>query len=298
MSFAIKDEHGKTIIQKGQKLLGSDSPELIVKDISEKRREYTMCISSSAPDRSGDVVVQEGISFKNYDRNSVILWAHRHDLIPCGRCIEHWQAESGGVTKTFMRIQHSESEDSMKVFNAVKSGYLKASSIGFLNLKSEKIPQADGKDKSSIFGEPTKFLETELIEVSICPVGMSADALVQMTASGRLPAFYKSCGDCARCTCNDNEIDLLDKEKIRGLVNTALVNEVHIERALKALDADDEVDILVREDEEEEVDLDDFPDGDDLDDDLDDLDLTDAETKLLVQHAVREALRSALGRLD
>ncbi len=256
MSYIIKDQHGNPRTHQGQKLLGADSSEAVVKDVSAQRRTYTMCISSENPDRSGEIIIQSGIDFGNYNLNGVILWAHHLDEIPCARCVEHWMETKDGIAKTFMTIQHSETDDSMKVFNAVKSGFLKASSIGFISRRSEKISQK-GKNRPSIFGEPLRHLEIELIEVSICSVGMSADALVQMNIGGL--NFFKSCGDCARCTCNgEDDLDELERDC----------------RMQAALDALDDID-------------DDF-----ADDDLDLDDLNPEELRLAVQLGVRQALRS------
>ena len=209
MSFVIKDRHGNARIHRDQEVLGSDSSEAVVRDISAQTRSFTICASSDRKDRMGDIVVQSGLDMTNFDKNPVILWAHQHSEIPIGRCVQHFQDKKGTVTRTMMRVQLSAAEDAQKVFDAVRDGFLKSASIGFIPLKTEKIEQDKDEDKPPFYN-PTRFLKSELLECSICSVGANPDAtmaLKDMAAKGRLPATYcKGCGNCARCDQKEGSI--------------------------------------------------------------------------------------------
>ncbi len=132
MSYIIKDNKGNPIIQGGQKMRGSDSPDAVVRDIEPRQREFTICASSDNVDRLGDRIIQTGIDYKNFNKNPCILWAHEMHSIPIGRCVRHWMEQDGKTTRTMMRIKMSEAEDASKVFDAVKNGYLRSASVGFI----------------------------------------------------------------------------------------------------------------------------------------------------------------------
>ncbi len=261
MSFTIKDEQGNPVTRNGKNLLGLDSL-MELRDLSVERRSFTITVSTSDVDRFGDVVVQEKLDTENFDKNPVILWSHQMQNLPIGRCEQHWTEKDGSVTKTRMRIKMADHEFAAQVFDLVRDGFLKSASIGFLPRETEEIPQ-DKDRKHELFHTPTKFLESELIETSLCNVPANASCLTAMKSmveNGRLPAYAI------------NGLDLPDDDVDRELEE--LVSEWRLDKALKALD-----------------------DVEDKDLDLDEEDLGDV-SRAELEALIKVAVRSALGRLD
>jgi len=192
MSYVLKNESGQPFLHSGKKVLGSDSPMHEVRDISAIDKTFSICASSSRRDRLKDEVVQEGLDWKNWMKNPVILWSHRMDAIPIGKGVGNpWREKEGKVTKTFIRIKMAGHEDAVKIFDAVKEGFLRSASIGFIPLEMEKIEDKES-DSPSFFSEPTRFLKSEILETSICSVPANADCLVgmkSMVQKGQLPAY-------------------------------------------------------------------------------------------------------------
>ena len=57
-------------------------------------KSITFRASIESEDRAGDVIKAEGWELDNYRQNPVVLWAHRHDLLPIGKSVDIW-VESG-----------------------------------------------------------------------------------------------------------------------------------------------------------------------------------------------------------
>ncbi len=55
---------------------------------SHGKDSLTLQASIESEDRAGDVIRAEGWELDNYRLNPVILWTHRHDLLPVGKSID------------------------------------------------------------------------------------------------------------------------------------------------------------------------------------------------------------------
>jgi HK97 family phage prohead protease len=266
MSFIIKDEMGNPIIRNGKNLMGLDSA-MEIRDLSVERREFTITACTSETDRFGDCVIQEKLDMTNYDNNPIILWSHQMGELPLGKCVSHWIEKDENVSKTKMKIKMADHEFADKVFDLIAHGFLKSASIGFLPLKTEEIPQ-DGDQKQPLFHNPTKYLESELLETSICNIPANPGCLMAMKSmveNGRLPASI-----------------------LKGLQDGGHRNW-KLEAAIDRLGDLEDEDL---DDEDLSEILDEIED-DEMDNELTD-DFNKAETEALVCVALREAL----GRLD
>jgi len=270
MSFIIKDEMGNPITRNGKNLMGLDSA-MEIRDLSVERREFTITASTSEIDRFGDQVLQEKMDMKNFDNNPVILWSHQMQNLPIGRCVSHWLEQDGPVTKTKMKIKMADHEFADQVFDLVKDGFLRSASIGFLPWETEEIPQ-DKDRKTHLFHTPTRYLESELLETSICNIPANPSCLVAMKTmveNGRLPA-----------SVINGLLDLQDGDHTSWRLEEASNRLGDLEDD----DFDDDEDLSEILDEIED---------DEFEDELSD-DFNKAEAEALVSVALREAL----GRLD
>lgn len=133
----------------------------------------TFIASTANPDRAGDIVEQDW-SLEQFQANPVILWAHRYDLPPVGRAV---RAE---VVEGALQIEVAWDEASAQgaeVARQIRAGFLSAVSVGFQ-------PSAAAERRSLPDDDPRKaerglvFSGNKLMEVSVCPVPMNAEALV------------------------------------------------------------------------------------------------------------------------
>ena len=123
-------------------------------------------ISTGSEDRMRDRVIPEGGKIGQFLKNPVVLYAHDSSGLPIAR------AESIDlVDGAWKSIAVFPSEDlhpfANQVYRLLVSGYLRAASIGFRPLKVQEVPERNGFD----------FVEWELMEWSVCPVGANQDAL-------------------------------------------------------------------------------------------------------------------------
>lgn len=147
-----------------------------VKASPDGDRKIDFVISTDTVDRMGDTIAVDGWQLGNYRKNPVVLWAHDSSAMPVGKA-SNIRVEDGKLKATaeFMAADISAFADS--VFRALKGGFLKAVSVGFMPTKyafSEEDGRTWGID----------FLEQELLEFSVCPVPANPEALMEARAAG------------------------------------------------------------------------------------------------------------------
>lgn len=136
--------------------------------LSDKRQVRVIC-STSAIDRSGDIVVQEGIDLTSYRANPVVLLDHNYSQ-RVARCVEIG-IEGGNLTALVEFPPEGELPLSDRTRLEVKHGLLNAVSIGFMVIESEPM------DKSKPKG-PQKIIRCDLAEFSFVGVPANPGALV------------------------------------------------------------------------------------------------------------------------
>jgi len=146
-------------------------------------------VSTIDIDSDGDVVLSEGIDFKRYEKNPIILFNHSLNH-PIGYTEKISVSSSGVVSK----IKFSSEEDSQKYYQLVKDKVLRCFSIGFIPLEvlmkgtsafNEQVKvlmknfpdKFNAKTVANIDRIVTKSL---LIETSLVSVPSNEDALVEI----------------------------------------------------------------------------------------------------------------------
>ena len=128
-------------------------------------REIRAVISTSTPDRIGDVVEPLGGDFRNYKTNNIVLASHDRDkvvgtgfpTIVNGRVEALIRFAPAGIS------QHADTWCGL-----VKSGTVNAVSIGFNPIEYELTRSTGG----------TRFKKWELLEISLVAVPANAEAVV------------------------------------------------------------------------------------------------------------------------
>ena len=127
-------------------------------------------ISTSEPDRAGDVVVPSGMrNLDEFMRNPVVLWAHQRTLPPVGVCRRLEIQGDRIVAETQFAKGVPFAED---VFRLYEQGILRAWSIGFEPVRV--TPQRRG----------LRYDEWNLLEYSAVPVPENPRALTVAVQKG------------------------------------------------------------------------------------------------------------------
>lgn len=145
---------------------------LEVKAVNDESRVITGMATTPAVDRVGDVVEPLGVTFKN---PLPLLWQHEHDK-PIG-LVEFGKPTAKGVpfTATLPKIEEEgKLRDRIEeAWQSIKSGLVRAVSIGFRSLESENIAGTWG----------TRYIRTEVFELSAVTIPAQAEARIETIKS-------------------------------------------------------------------------------------------------------------------
>lgn len=158
---------------------------LTVKAAPEKGRVIRFIASDESLDRDGDIVTATGWKLDNYLKNPVVLYGHDYSELPIGKAesvVIDPAARQLIIDVAFPAIkdispdgepsEHALFVDS--VYNLAKLGLLNAVSVGFRGIKVEPITDEAGHYTGR------RFIEQELMELSIVPVPANANAVAIM----------------------------------------------------------------------------------------------------------------------
>jgi len=124
---------------------------------------FKIIISTATPDRSNEVVVQEGLDITRYMQNPIVLWAHDYDELPIG-ITEKLSLENGQWVAEGKFAPESANPIAQQVRRLYDLGIQRAASIGFIC-------------KNIVNGDPVMITESELLEWSFVPVPANSEAL-------------------------------------------------------------------------------------------------------------------------
>lgn len=152
-----------------------------VKEVSPRVLEFVG--STEGKDREGDIIMADGWKLANYKKNPVFMWVHNYTDPPIGKAIKVW-AKDGQLRFHIQFAEQHEYDFADTVYKLYKGGYLRASSVGFIPIKSEPMETKED-DEDMMFGHrPTRYLQQELLELSGCPVPANPEALAEAKAKG------------------------------------------------------------------------------------------------------------------
>jgi HK97 family phage prohead protease len=146
--------------------------DMVMKATKDEDRIVEFIASKEVVDRGGDVVKIKGMDLRDYKKNPVIMWSHRHDDPPIGKAVS--MTKSGDELK--MKVQFATPEEygfADTIYKLVKGGYIKATSIGIIpDYESMEYPESKNKKAARRI-----INKSSLFELSIVPIPMNQDAL-------------------------------------------------------------------------------------------------------------------------
>ena len=161
-------------------------PEIQAKGEDLGERQLWVTMTATEKDRYGDIVRSSGAKLKNFRKNPIVLFGHRHDL-PAVAVVKKIKKEKERVRAL---VEFAETDLGMELYYLYSNGYMKAWSIGFIPLKWEAIEDDDDSD-GSLWG-PVDIKSWELLELSAVAVPACPSALTNSIKSGSEEDITKS----------------------------------------------------------------------------------------------------------
>ncbi len=160
---------------------------------------YTFVANEESPDRLGDIIRVDGWDLKNFEANSVIMWAHIYGEAPVGTAPRIWKTK-GDPPQLLNTVQFDMEDDfSRRIAGKVGRGIIKAESVGFRPLEWEKLDVEDAND----WWGPFDFKKSELLEISIVPIPAHPRALAKIMKALEDMPFYSIPGNVGRGQTTD-----------------------------------------------------------------------------------------------
>lgn len=114
----------------------------LVRDLNADKRQVRVVASTSQRARDGAIIDQRGWNFSNWDRNSVVLWAHQDSSYPIARALSTDRQVSD--TELIETHQFADHPAAQTVFELVRDDFVNSVSIRWLPGETE-IRKVDGK---------------------------------------------------------------------------------------------------------------------------------------------------------
>ena len=142
---------------------------------------YHMVVAANELSRNGDDLNLRGISFKDYRKNPVVLWAHDSwGGIPIAKTLEIGHDDRGRIVADFEF--NSGDEFAARVENAWNGGFIRAASIRYTPTKVVEVRNEAGSV------DRLRVEESDLLEWSLVPVPADPDSVRQAARALNLPA--------------------------------------------------------------------------------------------------------------
>lgn len=196
----------------------------IVYQAGDEANVATFEASNQTPDREGDIILMSGGDFTDYKKNPVFQWVHELWTKPIGAVIDLTIDKSDKqnprllATVVFQQV----TQEARELCELVKLGYIKAVSIGFRNKRGGiKFPSESERDAMGMIPGGVVHTAWDMIELSLCPVGMNQDALRVRSISSKTIALLKGVPDAT--IPEEDEIDM-KPEEVKKLVSDGIAD--------------------------------------------------------------------------
>ncbi len=179
--------------------------------------------SDEKADREGDVMIMDGMDATDFLTNPQFLYVHEYHSITIGNVIKLGidKSDSTNAKLVILVLFQTITEEAKDLCALAKKGVIRAVSIGFLG-KQGGIEYPNENERQALGMRPggVIFRSWELLEVSLCPIGMNPRALKKAQLHQKTIDMLKK-GN-ASIFSDEEEIDMTPAEL-----------EQHIAKAIK-----------------------------------------------------------------
>jgi HK97 family phage prohead protease len=156
--------------------------------LNEETRSVDVIASTDAID-SYDEIVEQDWRLERFKKNPVILYNHNsvglcgpvEETLPIGHASNIQQSEHALAMRLHF-VDEKANPLAEKVWQGVRQGSLRATSVGFRPGKVTKVKEGDEK-------EIVHLSENELFEVSVCPIPANPEAVARSVSRNREQAL-------------------------------------------------------------------------------------------------------------
>lgn len=153
-----------------------------------KRDGLTFVLSDETPDRMGDVIKADGWVLTNFKKNPIALFGHRSDFV-----IGNWsnlRVESKQLLGDLDLAARGTSARIDEVVSLVEADVLRASSVGFIELKSE--PRNPEKPYAGLLYTKQELAECSVVAVPANPNALAVAKSLNISADVRTLVFAET----------------------------------------------------------------------------------------------------------
>ena len=173
MSYELLAKDGRPIMKDGDPVKAMDFTIEKIEELDDGNKTFVATASTEDEDRDKDIIRQDGWDLKNFKKNPMIPWSHNYWGIPVARSLKTW-VDKTAKTLLFKPQFDADDEQSMKIFNKYKKGFLTSFSVGFRGIKFEY------RDDENRWMGGIEFLQQELLEISAVTIPANPNATVSL----------------------------------------------------------------------------------------------------------------------
>lgn len=153
-----------------------------ISEPDKAKKVFRFKASTPDVDRTDDIIELAGWDTKNWEKNPVILWGHKSGELPIGRGVQVIKNYEKQALEIDVEFASDENPFAATVEKLTDKGYIKAVSVGFKPIKAE---ERDDVEDSDSWWPPMRFIEQELLELSIVSVPANPHALLVTNSADR-----------------------------------------------------------------------------------------------------------------
>ena len=180
MAYEIRSEKGIPIKKDGDPVLAMDNVEIKIEKLDEKNISFIAVASTEHEDRDKDIIRQDGWKLTNFKKNPVIPWSHNYYGIPVAKSLKTWidKTKPNEPRLLFQPKFDAEDQESVKVFNKYKNGFLTSFSVGFRGI------DFTFRDEDDRWWGGREFTKQELLEISSVAIPANPHANTRLNYTG------------------------------------------------------------------------------------------------------------------
>ena len=173
MAYDILARDGRPIKKDGDPVKAMDITVEKIEQLDESEKSFVAVASTEDEDRDKDIVRQNGWDLKNFKKNPMIPWSHNYWGIPIAKSLRTWVDKK--VNKLLFKPKFDPDDDeSMKIFNKYKNGFLTSFSVGFRGI------EMNWRDEENHWSGGMEFVKQELLEISAVTIPANPNATVNV----------------------------------------------------------------------------------------------------------------------
>lgn len=166
--------------------------------LNEEKRSIDVIASTAAIDSYGEVVEQDW-RLERFRKNPVVLYNHNsvglcgpaEDTLPIGYA-SHIESGEDNLAMRLHFVDERANPMAEKVWQGVRQGSLRATSVGFRPGKVTKVIEGEADEDGEVRDDAkvtVHLSENELFEVSVCPIPANPEAVARSIERNRSQAL-------------------------------------------------------------------------------------------------------------